>query len=232
MPNHIKNKVELFGKRGEIDKLKSHMIGYPWGDEIKEENKSLFDFNKIISMPSTLHVESSSFGEYGQHILFGESDISWLGDDEIKRRYNNLEFKNRLECDWLGKMYQRNQMLFGHPTWYGWACENWRTKWNAYSIDGWNNNTITFETAWSCVVHLIVELSRKHPSINIKYSWASEDTGYNCGDAKIQNGILYWYSEPRKSGGRRGHNIALRLWPEEKDRYHLINGNFEYKDEE
>lgn len=51
------------------------------------------------------------------------------------------------------------------PGWYGWRCENWGTKWNAYaqSIIDRDDTTVTikFDTAWSPPLPFIEALRKR-----------------------------------------------------------------------
>ena len=70
--------------------------------------------------------------------------------------------------------------LYGKNNWYDWSIDNWGTKWNAYSdaLDK-ENNTITFDTAWSCpllILNALAELCYKH-GVCFTGKWADEDCG-------------------------------------------------------
>lgn len=47
-------------------------------------------------------------------------------------------------------------------TWYNWRVTNWGTKWGAYGFEpdqGWEQNELSFETAWAPPVPIFRELS-------------------------------------------------------------------------
>lgn len=77
--------------------------------------------------------------------------------------------------------------------WYNWRCDNWGTKWNAYSIeppqissDGTEAN-VSFTTAWDPPEAVLAVLSKQHPNIEVFCQFFSEDTPY-CGDFTLKNG--------------------------------------------
>lgn len=219
MPNHIQNRLEV---RGENAKKVFDFIA---GKESK------FDFNKIIPMPESLNITSGSFGEYGQHILFGKSDITWLGDAEIRRRVARLPEDEQKEVYELGKKYQANLVRYGHTTWYNWSIENWGTKWNAYQSPDERDteSTIYFQTAWSGVPDLIIKLSEKFPDAEIVYDWADENTGYNVGQYRIKNGEV-WQREI-ENGSRAAYELAFELHPDSGEFYKLVGDNYQYDEE-
>ena len=77
---------------------------------------------------------------------------------------------------------------YGYDNWYDWSIKNWGTKWNAYDIEVENWNKLRFDTAWSCANQVIDKLSRLHPEVDFKLTYADEDTGYNCGIITYKNG--------------------------------------------
>jgi hypothetical protein len=84
--------------------------------------------------------------------------------------------------------YMRALREHGECNWYGWACENWGTKWAAYSQDEVDARTIKFDTAWSMPEPVIRALSEMFPDNEFRLRWADEDFGCNTGDATFQDG--------------------------------------------
>lgn len=85
--------------------------------------------------------------------------------------------------------------MFGRNNWYDWSSENWGTKWNARdtSISG---NLIWFDTAWSGVPNVILEWSRKFPTVDMEYDVSYE--GENVVDHYVFRAgeeISYWEEE-------------------------------------
>ena len=75
--------------------------------------------------------------------------------------------------------------------WYGWNCDNWGTKWNAYetncsdNIDKDDINQYflqySFSTAWSPPIHIIKALAEYigNKNLDIEFSWHyEEETGW------------------------------------------------------
>lgn len=90
----------------------------------------------------------------------------------------------------VGSQALQNVVLFGSPDWYDWRCRNWGTKWNAYDIAAFDedSDTITFETAWSAPHPILEKLSQMFPEVCISHYWADEDIGSNCGWAEYEGG--------------------------------------------
>ena len=80
----------------------------------------------------------------------------------------------------VGKQAIDNIIKYGYSTWYGWCCDNWGTKWNAYDQNTVENG-LDFLTAWSAPHPVIETLATKWPNVSIIHGWADEDIGQNCG---------------------------------------------------
>mgnify|MGYP003291331784 CR=1 FL=1 len=98
-----------------------------------------------------------------------------------------------------GNLGQKERELYGKNNWYDWSCFNWGTKWNAYSdsLDK-EENTITFDTAWSCplpVLDKLAEICYKH-NVSFTGKWADEDRGVNVGifESDCDDPDEYWFS--------------------------------------
>ena len=83
-----------------------------------------------------------------------------------------------------GNVGLEERQKYGSDNWYDWSIAHWGTKWNAYDshLDK-ENNTITFDTAWSCpipVLDALAEICYKH-NVEFEGKWADEDRGYNVG---------------------------------------------------
>lgn len=230
MPNHITNKIELLGDESDIERLKSHMIGFPFDGGTEEKRKSIFDFNKIVPRPDELDITSDGW------ISLLENQFSW--NESLKSRLDShrskdgYEFTDR-DSQAIDNFAQgiKNYLKYGSACWYGWSIENWGTKWNAYSVDKeWNKNSITFETAWSNVGGLIEQLSVMFPDVEIRYLYADEDTGCNCGKAIYKNGCISFAKLENSSA--EAYELAFELNPEDKQYYTLVDGKYTYNDED
>ena len=104
-----------------------------------------------------------------------------------------------------------NYKRYGYKDWYDWSIANWGTKWNgcnfqAYKLNG-NREVISFETAWSCPVEYLIELSKvvKEPML---ITYADEDIGYNYGILRIENGEVEEILTPENTSA--GEALACR----------------------
>ena len=63
--------------------------------------------------------------------------------------------------------------------WYDWSCDNWGTKWNAYTQMEISDNTLGFETAWCGVPGLVQKLSLKFLDVTFSYNWDDHYDDYH-----------------------------------------------------
>lgn len=212
MPNHVKNQLHLSGDRNRINELLK---------SIKGEN-TVLDFNKIIPMPESLHIEAGSKTERGLaaykefiavYIFDGSVQKPDLLDIPEKSEQAFLRMRKDIQPDeWeLGKTAFQNQIRYGAPTWYEWAIENWGTKWSAYDTGMEINNTIIFNTAWSRAMPVISKLAEMYPVISFMYRWADEDLGSNVGIAEFKSGELV-HDEFYEACSREAYELAADLW--------------------
>lgn len=106
------------------------------------------------------------------------------------RPYYNFNELNINNLEDLGNTYINNIRKYGYSTWYEWCVANWGTKWNSHSVYIINDNEIEFDTAWSCPVPILVELSNQFKDVEIEVEYADEDIGHNCGTITIKNGEI------------------------------------------
>lgn len=72
-----------------------------------------------------------------------------------------------------------------------WAREHWGTKWNAYSDEVLENDTVVrFDTAWSHPYPVMIELSKRFPRVPIQVVYADEDLGSNFAAYIIDSGVI------------------------------------------
>lgn len=71
---------------------------------------------------------------------------------------------DNLFTDNLGSKEREQCAREGRPNWYDWQCDNWGTKWNAYSQSLLERDTYTvkiqFDTAWSPPTPVIEALEK------------------------------------------------------------------------
>lgn len=175
------------------------------GDKIliKNNDDSIFDFNKLIPMPTELDVEASTEGEKGLMYLYIKSknelekteineayksrrtrpnDI--YSDSQYKKIEDNIDkFENDKsfkECISLGEKFLANYKKYGYCDWYNWCYANWGTKWNANDVDvfydeGKEEYGIFFCTAWSVLEGIVEKYSEL--CNDDEFYWAYEDDG-------------------------------------------------------
>jgi len=168
--------------------------------------------------------------------------------EHVKNKFNTphsgnpllalLEANNRLNLSELKeedmpqferacKAYQET----GYMYWYDWRCDHWGTKWNVYDCNKLSDHQFEFDTAWSGVPEMILAISKQFPSIKIEYKYADEDTGYNCGCYEFESGREQSVYIP-EGGSKEAYDIAFELRPNYAENYELVDGQYEYKEDE
>ncbi len=218
MPNYVKNRLTVNSKADEV-------FAFLKGDE------SVMDFNKIIPMPESLDIAESSTGDNGMKYLYLRATSLSFQKQEVQEIEDRLKQRKQFdEAIELGKKYLMNIANTGHKTWYGWAHENWGTKWNALEPKIVSDTCIEFETAWSGVVSLIEKLSTHFPDVVFEYKYSDEDTGCNCGHGTIANGISQMVYPENQS--REAYELAFDLRPDCAGYYRLENGSYVSREDE
>jgi hypothetical protein len=83
----------------------------------------------------------------------------------------------------------RNKRSCGHLNTMDFARDVWGTKWNAYDqVIDLDAGELSFDTAWSCPMPVLTELSKRHPDHEITVRYADEDLGSNCGTVRLKAG--------------------------------------------
>lgn len=183
MPNHITNILKIEGSPERVKELLYTIKG--------EEANHLIDFNKIVPMPETLHIASGSVIDNAIALLKNDKDYfkkmleyPWVKGEEIK---TITQLKRRIKKGISEKDFEeaklaiRNIELYGHKDWYSWSNANWGTKWNSYDNARVNENTISFDTAWSTPFPVMEKLSEMFSDVTLHIAFADEDIGSNCG---------------------------------------------------
>lgn len=181
MPNWVNTVIEFDGSKENIDAVFKAIAG--------EGEQKTIDFNRLIPMPDSLNVESSSLTEIAYTYYYAkEFDCLPEGKSNAKNCREvidrvesnpNIDPKKMLE---LGKQLHENKEQFGALTWYEWCIDNWGTKWNA-CYSGQTENSIEFSTAWSWPEPIMQKLAEVCHEHNVSFSgeWADEDCGNNTG---------------------------------------------------
>ena len=211
MPNHIMNCLRLSGDQERIDELLKSVKG----------EESVLDFNKIIPMPESLHIECGSRTDrglkaYKEFIAFYTLDGTEKRDLlNIPKEKEEMFLKARPDIqrdEWeLGRAAFQNKQKYGVPTWLEWARQSWGTKWSAYNAELVDDNTIMFNTAWSRAMPVIQKLAENFPDIQFEYCWADEDLGVNTGMAELENGEIT-HDEFFDAQSKEAYELAAYLW--------------------
>lgn len=230
MPNHIKNRLEFKGNSEQIKELiEKYSTFYPEAEH--------FSYNKSLIMKHT----DGSYGwykkeinEFSKRAKNGNLIISvgipegYLPDmTEAWTRFPDFNKVLPMPKAVLASIESESPGI--SPLWYRWSVDNWDTKWNSYSCEKESDNVYTFETAWSSVPKILMEMSLSFPEVEIIYEWADEDTGYNCGIRTYKNGLV---SENILDGGsKEAYELAFKMRPHYAENYELIDGEYQYKED-
>ena len=268
MPNHVTNRIAFYGNQSDIDKILEYIKG----------EDTCIDFSKIIPMPKSLMLPSSSdtdiaiqyalskkgysesirikkimsetpcsfyknyYNKVYFHRPFGESaDVMQERARQFEQRLRNKEKDMFDSTDYeglgignfedLGNAYINNIINYGCTDWYDWSYEHWGTKWNAYSVElDEEAHTILFDTAWSCPLPVLTELSKLCYKYNVAFigEWADEDAGCNVGFFESDgDGDEHWFNH---ESVENNSNEAFDIYTELKGNYGCLgkdtNGNW------
>lgn len=229
MPNHIKNKLELIGSIEDIDQLIKRFSTYvPASLKLTHDEKLVickpkdnsFDYRWLDLKTGELHGRKEIIG-------FGLGDTHEPEIQDSILIFPDFEKVIPPPDDPAYKDQPTQKEAEKSPNWwYRWNIDHWGTKWSAYECQRPAINVFTFETAWSSVPVIVEAISKAFPKVTIKYSWADEDTGYNCGRAIYRNGLLE--EEKPEGGSIEAYDIAFELRPGYKDNYTLVDGKYQY----
>lgn len=254
MPDHIQNRIRLFGDTNEVQKLLSHIKGQSdTGEEIR------IDFNTITPRPEGLQISHHLGVIMWAKLCTGQLDFASLlsptdrstvemfSDQDYKGVSNKIEAQTALEC-LLGKRNEnikefneeefngfiqclKNYRSTGYMTWYDWSLDNWGTKWNAYNQQDERNtiDTIFFQTAWNSPILLIRKLSGMFPFVTIELTFADESGGYT-GRLKFHGGEFIEINQPGRRS-KEAYEICFELHPESINYYKLVGDTYEYVEE-
>lgn len=127
----------------------------------------------------------------------------------------------------------RNWRKHRFYSWYEWSNENWGTKWNAYGQDDSRNteNTIFYQTANGKSIPVVKQLSKMYPSALFTLTWADEDSGSNTGSISFQNGKTISEYKPINQS-TEAYNLFFELHPDRVSEYKLVDGKYEYVEED
>ncbi len=221
MPNHITNRITI--EHEKIEDIQALM----------RNGENNFDFNQLIPMPKCLQDFEPHGGVLDRAknaIGVAPSEAPMIaGLERANRGRVSFEPANTETIKAVIRALQ-NYIETEYSYWYDWSCDAWGTKWNAYSVGAWENNTIIFDTAWAGVPKIICALSERFPTARIFYTYADEDSGNNVGEMLIEAGKVVTDNSP-ENGSSRAYEIYLELNPD-CDYVKKIDGVYQYVDTE
>lgn len=220
------NEEEKIFKRRDREDVDYIPEGYEL--EYSEEWTRFPDLNKVVPMPDSLNgvfpgdvitaAKAAFMAPVSSHPLVARME-PW-SRSEAKQEH---EFEGKkLE---LYNTCMSNLEKYGYAYWYDWAIANWGTKWNSYCCERLSDKSFSWETAWSGVPVLVEQISKKFPDVKMLYEYSDEDTGHNCGFARMKNGIVEIVKH--EGGSKEAYDLALKLRPEYKEYYQLVDGKYE-----
>lgn len=201
MPNHVTNRLTVIKGDYDLDTIKSFNDTIPLPDLLKD----------------TEHGIASTYVEY----LLGVGG-KCLGDkntlDDLYKEFDE-ETVNKLI---------KNQLDYGHTTWYGWRTNNWGTKWDMYDRD-YKEEVLTFDTAWRAPIEYYKALAKVLPEdVIIKVEYASEDLGQHSGVCYLHRHDFS--NEEYSQGSFEAYDLAVEL-KSMQDAVKYIDGEWVWLDE-
>lgn len=234
MPNHIKNRIEIIGTPEQAQAVLDR-----FSTQHKAVLRKSYDGNFICN---------DAGGEFkgwlnpsnGLFIYIDKTTNQGLPEGfepEVQQGWQEFPDFNKVipqpDNIFNGNLGQKEREMCekeGRPNWYDWNTENWGTKWSAYSCKKEAWNIFTFESAWSGVPRIMNKLAAEFPDVKFIYEYSDENTGYNCGYCEYENGTGEFIK--LKGGSVEAYDLAFKLRPENKENYKLVDGRYEYIDEE
>jgi len=176
MPNHVTNKVNapahvlkaLINEGGKIDfnTILPFRGVFPW-DGISGQAETAAE--AITAQPLNNHPLIAGLERRHR----AEANVMQLSEECFEQFIQML----------------RNKRTSGHFHSLDFAREVWGTKWNAYDqVISLDAGELSFDTAWSCPMPVLAELSKRHPDDLITVRYADEDLGSNCGTVRLKAG--------------------------------------------
>lgn len=157
------NKYNISSKANQINLQKVNIT--PLLQQYYNENQTQEEFiNNTLNKVLPQHLQDF-ITVYNLHVAVGE--------EKLIKEIRNI----------LAGFY--NNQKYGEIDSYEFHTNKWGTKWNATTIQIDNDGLTWIDTAWSCPIPVLKELSKYTP---ITVAWADEDTGSNIGLVEFDNG--------------------------------------------
>ena len=198
MPNWASNTVTIKGDKDILDVLMYAIWTRPSDEDLeKGEEERVFDFEKIVPMPKSL-VISTAHRDEDLLLYCMKNDLKVPKEMEFMNPFANGYIPD-LE---VGKQVYENLVNYGHEDWYGWAIENWGTKWNSSGSENVSNEgdedlKYCFETAWAPPTPIITQLSSMYPGLTIILQTQVEGWSDEPEEWIFKGGKIVDHNEPR-----------------------------------
>ena len=198
MQNWVYHKVLVTKFNGETGDNALHEFVEKYGTPGKnDEEGTLFDFNKVIPMPSELRITSGSSVDKVRNFLeeqdeFFEKIIESTLDQSVVE-YLSKEINLTLDMEDIKEGIQscKNKRKHGYTDWYEWSIAKWGCKWNA-ARTGIVKGQLLLETPWSTPTLTWEKLAELEPTLEMEIKYADEDKGSNCGIITVEEGAVNW----------------------------------------
>lgn len=175
-------------------------------DDLKHKvrsNEEEFDANKIKPMPKEL-LNYTPLMDRAYNIWYGNH---YSHKEKKENEKKELLFKHGGIVKRYADEMKRRKEKYGSFNWYGWALENWGSKWGV--VDSCLENDFTdrkqynFFSPWCPPVELIDILAKKYPEFI--FSMESYESGTSTYEYhQWENGELEVYDAKEYTGGRGG----------------------------
>lgn len=223
MPNHIQNRLKIVASPERVKEVFAAM----------SDEDGFIDFEKIIPSPQSI----KDVGEIHYGIV-----------DAVKNAFGAPLHSNDLIASLQAQNRAKNKLKpedhdafikacvaykeTGFCYWYDWNIAHWGTKWNAYDQPDKRDTKDTrhFNTAWSCPVGIVNKIAELFPDVEMFWDYADENSGSNTGRIKIKNGDAN--ADQPKNQSKGAYDIYFDLHPDRISDYELIDGKYQYKEEE
>lgn len=236
MANDIKNKLVV--KCSKKEELENFLEKIKGDNEYNGRIQDL-DFNRIIQMPIELAATSESTATseaiYYYLVKTNKNDLLpkllYYPQFYSLDRFTNKSQEELQEIFKVGERYYNNYVKYGYTTWYGWAINNWGSKWNCYEtwIEECSNTELTmyFETANSGVPNIVFLLSKMFPTFSFEYKFADEDLTYNCGEGYTNDEGEFIFNR-LQDGSDEAFECYCECWQESAEDYIKTENGWEY----
>lgn len=168
MPNYCENDLTIEGEDV------SQVLAFISNTEDKNEDASVFDFNKVIPYPQEFRELDEKAERFHQEMMDAKSKPEQKAIREKWGLGENEFFKDGYNSGG-----------------YEWCNENWDTKWNAIHPKISRNDkeiaVLNFDTAWSPPCTVIDQLAKKFPAYKFTLDFFEMGAGYK-GQLYAENG--------------------------------------------